>query len=36
MVIFVPSGASIDPTRSAEFYDPTFEYLVGLGLPVLP
>ena len=36
MVIFVPSGASIDPTRAAEFYDPTFEYLVGLGLPVLP
>lgn len=36
MVIFVPSGASIDPTRAAEFYDPTFEYLVELGLPVLP
>ena len=28
MVIFVPTGASIDPTRSAEFYDPTFEYLM--------
>ena len=36
MVIFVPSGASTDPTRAAEYYDPTFEYLVGLGLPILP
>jgi hypothetical protein len=36
MVIFVPSGASTDPTRAAGYYDPTFEYLVGLGLPVLP
>jgi DUF2075 family protein len=35
MVIFVPRGASTDPTRAAEYYDPTFEYLVGLGLPVL-
>jgi hypothetical protein len=24
-----------DPTRKAEFYDGTFEYLKGLGLPVI-
>ena len=36
MVIFVPNGAPTDSTRAAEYYDPTFEYLAGLGLPVLP
>lgn len=35
MVLFVPRGDSNDPTRSAAFYDPTFEYLAGLGVPVL-
>ena len=35
MVIFVPLGDSGDPTRSANFYDPTFNYLAGLGLEVL-
>jgi hypothetical protein len=35
MVVFVPGGDSSDPTRSAEFYDPTFEYLTELGIPVL-
>jgi DUF2075 family protein len=32
MVIFVPPGESDDPTRLPHFYDPTFEYLVNLGI----
>lgn len=35
MVIFVPPGEPADPTRQPEFYDATYEYLVGLGLEVL-
>ena len=35
MVIFVPKGEVEDPTRQSEFYDPTFRYLSGLGIPVL-
>ena len=35
MVIFVPPGDRADPTRSPEFYDATFEYLTGLGIPEL-
>jgi hypothetical protein len=35
MVIAVPHGDPEDPTRKAEFYDGTFEYLKGLGLPVI-
>jgi hypothetical protein len=35
MVIFVPPGNSNDPTRSSTFYDPTFNYLTELGLPVV-
>ncbi len=31
MVIVVPEGDSEDPTRSPEFYDPTFEYLQEIG-----
>lgn len=31
MVIVVPEGDSADPTRSPDFYDPTFEYLKGVG-----
>lgn len=34
MVIFVPPGDRDDPTRSPEYYDGTFEYLRGLGIPV--
>ena len=34
MVIFVPSGATADPTRSPKFYDSTFDYLRELGIPV--
>jgi hypothetical protein len=35
MVIAVPHGDPEDPTRKSEFYDGTFEYLKGLGLPVI-
>lgn len=35
MVIFVPHGEADDPTRAAEFYDETFEYLQGVGLPLI-
>ena len=35
MVIFVPIGDSADPTRATTFYDPTFRYLAGIGIPVL-
>ena len=35
MVIFIPPGNREDPTRLPEFYDPTFNYITGLGIPVL-
>lgn len=35
MVIFVPSGESSDATRLPAYYDPTFAYLVDIGIPVL-
>lgn len=35
MVIFVPSGNANDLTRLPKFYDLTFEYLRGLGIPEL-
>ena len=35
MVIFVPTGDSSDPTRTPAYYDSTFEYLAGIGIPVL-
>jgi len=35
MVIVVPEGSSSDPTRQAAYYDATFNYLRGVGLPVL-
>ncbi len=35
MVIVVPEGDKEDPTRKAEFYDGTYEYLVNLGFDVL-
>jgi hypothetical protein len=35
MVIFVPPGDPEDLTRLPEFYDETFMYLAGLGIPVL-
>lgn len=35
MVIFVPLGEASDPTRDPGYYDATFNYLSGLGIPVL-
>ena len=35
MVIFIPEGDDSDPTRSPSYYDSTFRYLSGLGLPML-
>jgi hypothetical protein len=35
MVIFVPPGDSGDPTRAPEFYDPTFNYLSEIGIPLI-
>lgn len=35
MVIFVPQGDRIDPTRSPDYYDATFNYLAELGIPSL-
>jgi len=35
MVIVVPPGDERDPTRSPAFYDPTYQYLKELGIPVL-
>lgn len=35
MVIYVPKGESRDATRNPEYYNGTFEYLKGLGIPVL-
>jgi hypothetical protein len=35
MVIVVPNGDADDPTRAREYYDPTFEYLMSIGIPVI-
>jgi len=35
MVIFVPPGDPLDPTRMPDYYDETYDYLAGLGLSVL-
>ena len=35
MVVVVPHGDDNDPTRSRNFYDPTFNYLAQIGIPVL-
>ncbi|MDD2290372.1 MAG: DUF2075 domain-containing protein [Bacteroidales bacterium] len=35
MVIVVPEGNENDHTRLSEFYDPTYEYLREIGIPVL-
>lgn len=34
MVIFVPEGNACDGTRLPAYYDPTYEYLRGLGVPI--
>lgn len=35
MVIVVPPGDERDPTRAPQFYDGTYQYLLGLGVPVV-
>jgi Schlafen group 3, DNA/RNA helicase domain len=35
MVIVIPPGEEGDPTRSPAFYDSTYDYLKGIGLPTL-
>ncbi|MFN7916265.1 MAG: DUF2075 domain-containing protein [Vicinamibacterales bacterium] len=35
MVLYVPRGSSQDSTRRPEYYDGTFRYLEGLGIPVI-
>ncbi|HTQ78045.1 MAG TPA: DUF2075 domain-containing protein [Burkholderiales bacterium] len=35
MVIFVPPGDLRDPTRLSGYYDPTFQYLAEIGVPIL-
>ena len=35
MVIVVPAGDQDDPTRDSAFYDPIFDYLCQIGLPVI-
>lgn len=35
MVIVVPHGDPMDPTRNPNFYDPIFEYLKSIGLEVI-
>lgn len=32
MVLVVPEGSEFDPTRSSDFYDPTYNYFRSLGL----
>jgi hypothetical protein len=35
MVIVIPEGSSEDHTRKSEYYDPTFEYLKGIGIKLM-
>lgn len=35
MVIVVPNGDALDPTRSAAYYDSTYKYLSDIGLSVI-
>jgi hypothetical protein len=35
MVIFVPPGDPTDPSRHPDYYDATFRYLSGIGIPVI-
>ena len=35
MVIVVPEGDPDDPTRDSSYYDPTFEYLEGIGFTTI-
>jgi len=35
LIIFIPYGDDLDPTRPKELYDETFKYLVSIGIPSL-
>jgi hypothetical protein len=35
MIVVVPEGDANDPTRLPEFYDPTYAYLTGIGIPAI-
>lgn len=35
LVIVVPEGSDIDPSRSSDFYDPVFALLTQIGIPLL-
>ena len=35
MIIFVPTGEPNDPTRSPEFYDSTYNFLINVGVTAL-
>jgi hypothetical protein len=35
MVIVVPEGDLIDPTRNPTYYDPTFNYLKGIEIAAI-
>jgi hypothetical protein len=35
MAICVPEGDESDPTRNCAFYDATYDYLAGVGVPIL-
>ena len=35
VVIVVPEGDPADPTRNAEFYDRTYEYIASLGVQTI-
>ncbi len=35
MVIVIPAGDPQDPTRNPDFYDPTYEYLKGIGFETI-
>jgi hypothetical protein len=36
MVIVVPNGSTEDPTRNPDFYDGTYQYLLSLGIDLIP
>jgi hypothetical protein len=33
MIIYIPQGRREDPTRSPNYYDSTYQYLIDLGIP---
>ena len=35
MIIYVPNGSDEDATRKSTFYDGTYEFLVGIGIPAV-